>query len=791
MNVTIIEESEIEVIEVNVDTYLVIKDEAGLQGPKGDDGEQGEDGPAGPAGQGVPTGGTTGQVLAKASSTDYDTEWVDQSGGGGGTWGSITGTLSDQTDLQSALNAKQNTITTGTTAQYFRGDLSLATFPTAVSSFTNDAGYVQSTRTISAVGPLSGGGDLSANRTITTSMATARLIGRTTAGVGVMEEISVDGSLTLSGGQLSVTTPALNYWTYDSMNNRLYNNVANFVEAEFNFRAPNYIITKLGGGTYSQEIAQGLTTQEKIIYFYSTAYTYAHTNFWTRASEVAKADGDVLTWNDADAVWEAKAVAAGVTSVSNSDTTLTISPTTGAVVASLNLAKANTWTASQTWRAGTTAAGTAPFYTQSGSLLTAAEVGAWEHLTDKIYFTIATGTARKEITLNDTALTSGRVSFATTNGRLTDSANLTYNGSTFGVVGANAATVASFSQPSSGTAITTPFPSFELINTDGTVGNFTTFAFADAVSGAAYALLGGSCTDHASNFGNFNVWTRGANSAAIRMTFGDAGGASATSNFINCTNTFPASLSAETTGALFNYTTAGSSSQSIRAMRVVLSAGYTGSSQTAAMRLENAVAGTGSIIGTGGVTGNLGNSANSTATTAGLNVGNHGFAGGGNANIGVIGITPTGKNSSANIGVMGYAYNTGTGTVTQTGGFFRIGNGAVSLNANFASAALLCDNTDTTDPIFIARDNATTVWSIVDGGTLTAADGMNVAVGTGTGTKIGLSTTSKIGVYNATPVVQGASISDPSGGAIQDAEARTAIIALISRIEAFGIIATV
>ena len=30
-------------------------------------------------------------------------------GGGGGTWGSIVGTLSDQTDLQNALNAKANT----------------------------------------------------------------------------------------------------------------------------------------------------------------------------------------------------------------------------------------------------------------------------------------------------------------------------------------------------------------------------------------------------------------------------------------------------------------------------------------------------------------------------------------------------------------------------------------------------------------------------------------------------------------------------------------------------------
>ena len=110
-------------------------------------------------------------------------------------WGQITGTLSNQTDLQNALNAKQNTlsfgnltggsgltitngsgaligtgatvsigsgfylptttdesnwnskqnaITTGTTLQYLRGDLSLATFPTNVSYFTNDAGYLTS-----------------------------------------------------------------------------------------------------------------------------------------------------------------------------------------------------------------------------------------------------------------------------------------------------------------------------------------------------------------------------------------------------------------------------------------------------------------------------------------------------------------------------------------------------------------------------------------------------------------------------------------------------------------------
>ena len=50
-------------------------------------------GPTGPAGQGVPTGGTAGQVLAKIDSTNYNTQWVDQTGGGGGVTdhGALTG----------------------------------------------------------------------------------------------------------------------------------------------------------------------------------------------------------------------------------------------------------------------------------------------------------------------------------------------------------------------------------------------------------------------------------------------------------------------------------------------------------------------------------------------------------------------------------------------------------------------------------------------------------------------------------------------------------------------------
>ena len=54
----------------------------GNTGPQGPQGKQGPAGAPGPAGPGVATGGTTGQVLAKKSNANYDTEWIDKPGGG-------------------------------------------------------------------------------------------------------------------------------------------------------------------------------------------------------------------------------------------------------------------------------------------------------------------------------------------------------------------------------------------------------------------------------------------------------------------------------------------------------------------------------------------------------------------------------------------------------------------------------------------------------------------------------------------------------------------------------------
>jgi len=52
--------------------------EQGADGADGADGEPGQDGADGEPGVGVPAGGNNGEILAKASGDDYDTEWIPQ-----------------------------------------------------------------------------------------------------------------------------------------------------------------------------------------------------------------------------------------------------------------------------------------------------------------------------------------------------------------------------------------------------------------------------------------------------------------------------------------------------------------------------------------------------------------------------------------------------------------------------------------------------------------------------------------------------------------------------------------
>jgi len=69
------------VINTGADGFEYQDTVAGPPGPTGATGPAGADGTNGTNGQGVPTGGTAGQILSKIDGTDYNTNWVNNSGG--------------------------------------------------------------------------------------------------------------------------------------------------------------------------------------------------------------------------------------------------------------------------------------------------------------------------------------------------------------------------------------------------------------------------------------------------------------------------------------------------------------------------------------------------------------------------------------------------------------------------------------------------------------------------------------------------------------------------------------
>lgn len=93
--------------------------------------------------------------------------------------------------------------------------------------------------------------------------------------------------------------------------------------------------------------------------------TIASSSSLVGASSFALAQYSSLSCTPDATKWNCAASGAGgsgaVSSVANSDSTLTISPTTGSVVASLNVAHANTWTASQAVQPSTISISTATF----------------------------------------------------------------------------------------------------------------------------------------------------------------------------------------------------------------------------------------------------------------------------------------------------------------------------------------------------------------------------------------------------------------------------------------------
>lgn len=77
------------------------------------------------------------RLAVAVSTTQYEAAATEgETASGAATWGAITGTLSAQTDLNSALAGKEPSITAGTTSQFWRGDKSWTDFATTVRAST-------------------------------------------------------------------------------------------------------------------------------------------------------------------------------------------------------------------------------------------------------------------------------------------------------------------------------------------------------------------------------------------------------------------------------------------------------------------------------------------------------------------------------------------------------------------------------------------------------------------------------------------------------------------------------
>ena len=140
----------------------------GAQGAAGTSGTSGQTGAQGVAGVGIPAGGSTGQILSKKTGSDYDTEWINNTGGGGsgssGTSGvsgndgaSGTSGTSGQTGVSGAPG------TSGTSGQ------------TGVQGVSGTSGTSGQTGAQGASGPQGASGTAGTSGTSTGSVGTAKM----------------------------------------------------------------------------------------------------------------------------------------------------------------------------------------------------------------------------------------------------------------------------------------------------------------------------------------------------------------------------------------------------------------------------------------------------------------------------------------------------------------------------------------------------------------------------------------------------------------------------------------
>lgn len=307
-------------------------------------------------------------------------KWVNGAdSGGGGTWGSITGTLSNQTDLQNALNLKYD-----------------ASNPAGYITSSALSGYTPTSRTITINGTTQ---DLSSNRswTIAVPTKTSDLTNdsgfvTSSALTGYLQNnIGIAGGTTLIGGTASG-------------NNLTLSSTSNATKGKILFGNSGYdeVNNRLGIGTTTptQPIDVTMNTSSGIDYPSVLIKNLNTSGDSFSAIDLQASNGNVwsqLLASGSNTVFGAPGVGFRVITA-NPFFIQTSNVTRMTVAAGGNVGIGTlTPTARLHLPAGTATAGTAPLKLTAGTNLTTPENGTFEFNGTNLYFTV--GGVRKTVTL--------------------------------------------------------------------------------------------------------------------------------------------------------------------------------------------------------------------------------------------------------------------------------------------------------------------------------------------------------------------------------------------------------
>lgn len=120
--------------------------------------------------------------------------------GAGAAWGDITGTLSNQTDLQTALNGKANS-----SHSHTKSDITdLGTIPTKTSDLTNDSGFITSANVPTKTSQLTNDSNFATTSDVSTAVATKSAVTYSQTYTAAGQKI---GEITIDGNKTDIVAP--------------------------------------------------------------------------------------------------------------------------------------------------------------------------------------------------------------------------------------------------------------------------------------------------------------------------------------------------------------------------------------------------------------------------------------------------------------------------------------------------------------------------------------------------------------------------------------------------------